>query len=128
MQSTVNDIMSKGVTAVPMTLEVEKIEKIMCDHEIHCLPVIDNDGKCFGVISCSDLVYWRSRNINFCGMTAWEICTNPVIQINPSVTVDEAAEYMLASGVHHLIVTINEGVVGIISSMDIIKNNLEKLK
>ena len=121
MRCVVKDVMSHAVSSVSLSFTLDRLESVMARHKIHCLPVIDNAGQCFGVISSTDLVYWHSRQLNIDELKAWEVCTQPVIEVSPNLSMMEAAELMIANNVHHLIVTQDGVVTGIVSSMDVMQ-------
>ncbi len=126
MREAVKDFMSRAVTSVSLSFTLDRLEHLMADHEIHCLPVIDNAGQCFGVISSADLVYWHSRRKNLSKLQAWEVCTQPVIEVNASLSMMDAAQLMVENGVHHLIVTQDGVVTGIVSSMYVIQRFISR--
>lgn len=107
----VKHIMSNAVTTVSLSFGLDHLEKLMVKHNISCLPVIDNEGRCFGVISSADLIYWHSRDFEFENMSAWEVCTQQVIEVDPEMTVIKAADLMLSNDVHHLIAAFFKRVV-----------------
>lgn len=121
MQTTVKDEMSRLTTSIPMSSTLDQAEKIMASHNLHCLPVFDNANQCFGVISNIDLTRWRDFKLNFRKRQVWEVCTLPVIEVSQNLSVIEAAELMVANTVHHLIVSQENVVIGILSSMDVIR-------
>ena len=58
--------------------------------------------------------------LDFNKRQAWEVCTLPIIEVSPHLSIIEAAELMVANNVHHLVVTRKNVVTGIFSSIDIV--------
>ncbi len=121
MNPTVKDKMSRVVTRVPMSFTLGQVEKMMASHKLHCLPIVDNADQCFGVVSNIDLTCWHDLKLDFSSRQAWEVCTLPVIEVSPNLSIIGAAELMVANKVHHLVVTQEKVVIGIFSSMDVMQ-------
>jgi CBS domain-containing protein len=124
-EKRVEQIMRRRITSVGMEDTVAQVAAALSTHGLSCAPVIDGDGRCFGVISAPDLVHVEARGLKPNTLRAWEICTHKVICVKPDVTVTEAARLMVAHGIHHLVVTedgTNTGAVaGIVSTLDLIE-------
>ena len=56
--TAVSDIMSAPARTVSMETTVDDVMRIMTDHRIRHLPVLDANGKVSGVVSVGDLVKW----------------------------------------------------------------------
>ena len=54
----VSDIMSSPALTVGLDTNVDEAMRLMTDHRIRHLPVLDGEGKVAGVISVGDLVKW----------------------------------------------------------------------
>lgn len=51
------DIMTTNVVTVTVNDDVEKMARLLLEHEISGLPVVDESGKLVGVVSETDLVF-----------------------------------------------------------------------
>ncbi|AGS39691.1 MULTISPECIES: CBS domain-containing protein [Cycloclasticus] len=121
----VEDIMTKAVICGQMTDSVGMLEQLMNKAGVQCLPIIDNAAQCIGVISAIDLIQLHAIQASLRGdVQAWEICTEPVVEISPYQSLTEAAELMVSNKLHHLVVTGAEGLLGIVSSMDILEKKV----
>ena len=124
MDNSVTSLMEKNVVEVGIDDTVARVEEILDSNKLSCVPVIDADGKCFGVISAPDLVHFhRLRKISQTAH-AWEVCTHKVIEIAPTISVGDAAELMIEHKIHHLVVTDQDAIKGVVSSIDIVKRCL----
>jgi CBS domain-containing protein len=113
--------MEKAIYVVELNDTVEHVEEVLKKHHLSCVPVVDADGVCFGVISASDLVYFHSINKKSNVERAWEICSRPIIEISSEISIVEAAEIMVENKIHHLVVTENKLIVGIVSTIDLVR-------
>jgi CBS domain-containing protein len=55
-QTTVREIMTTGVTTIAPDATVEEAMRVMTNHRVRHLPVVDHDGRVVGVVSIGDLV------------------------------------------------------------------------
>lgn len=130
MDKTISSLMTRNILTVDVEDTVEKVEAIMDTHKLSCVPVIDSQGGCFGVISLTDLLHFHvlHKNQNQKAERAWEVCTHKVIEVGPDMSVKEAAELMTRNKIHHIVVVENKSIKGIVSSIDIVNEYLFKQK
>lgn len=126
MNKTVGSLISKNLIVVNVDERVENVIETLDKNELCCIPVVDSHGRCFGVISASDLVHFQKMKLNPKAELAWEVCTHNFIEVSPDVTAKEAAVLMVDNKIHHIIVSEGSILKGIISSMDIIEKFLLK--
>jgi CBS domain-containing protein len=141
----VTDIMTADVIAVPTTADVVEVARLMVQHDITGVPVVEG-GRVVGLITDADMV---SREIDVdppaygtfldaifrlpwdksdeelrhvLATTAGELMSKPAITIRSSASVRDAANLMYKRGVNPLPVLDDTGrMVGIISRSDIIR-------
>jgi CBS domain-containing protein len=53
--TTVNDVMTTDPLTVTLDAKLDEVEKLMADHQIRRVVVVDDSGECVGVISQADL-------------------------------------------------------------------------
>ncbi len=128
MDKTISSLMTINILTVYDNDTVEKVEAIMDSHKLSCVPVIDSQGGCFGVISLTDLLHFHVLHKNPKAERAWEVCTHKVIEVDPDISVKEAAELMIRNQIHHIVVVENKSIKGIVSSIDIVSEYLLKQK
>ena len=127
MMTTVENIMSTAVVCAKPGDSVLVLERLMEKMDIQCLPIINNACQCIGVISATELA--RLHNVKrWVGgeVQASEICSQPVIEVEPNLSIMEAVKLMLSNNIHHLIVSENDQLIGILSSMDILEKYVLK--
>ena len=127
------EIMNSRVITIDEKMLVLDARNIMMEEDITALPVIDNQECLSGIVTQSDLftlenLYLRNDNYSkdqIKDVKVKDVMTRNVITIDKSLSVVEAAEKMLDSHIHRLIVTDGDCLNGIISSTDVLKAVLE---
>ena len=112
----VEDIMSTPVVFTQRTVKVEHLKAMFTRKNINAVPVIDEDGSISGIVSSSDLVACHDES-----KLVGEIMSKRVHISVLHNRVKDAAKVMVKHGVHHLVVMDDGKVVGMLSSMDVMK-------
>jgi CBS domain-containing protein len=120
MDRQIDSLMTRNVVTVDIDDTVESVERVLREGAFAFVPVVGRHGKCFGVISASDIVRFHSRQENPKLKRAWEVCTHEVIEVPPGTTMHHVARLMLDKHVHHVVVTDAGQVTGVLSSLDLI--------
>ena len=91
-------------------------------YNLSFLPVVDGpDDIVVGAISASDLLQFQLAKRDPDSVHAWEICSYKPIEVGPDASLADVARKMVAAGVHHVIVTENAQLKGVVSSMDFVR-------
>ncbi|MEB3279476.1 MAG: CBS domain-containing protein [Lyngbya sp.] len=148
MPKTVADIMTPNPIVARPEMPLKEAIKILAEHQISGLPVVDDAGKLVGMISETDII-WQESGVTppayitvldsviflesparyekelhkALGETVEEVMTkSPITTITPSQSLSEAARLLNEKRVHQLPVLDEEGkVIGILSCGDIIR-------
>lgn len=119
--------MNKHTVTVDINDTIDKIEKIMDLHKpTGCALVIDPNQGCFGVISYPDIVRFHEMGKNPKVGRAWELCTHKIIEVSPDTSARETAKIMLKNRIHHIVITENKLIKGIVSSIDFVEEYLKQ--
>lgn len=139
MKRTVGDVMTRKVVTVDGLAPFKEVVRLMQEHEVSALPVVDDDGTMLGIVSEGDLILkedpefegrgrlFESRNraaarAKAAGGAAWELMTTPVVSVTAEASLGEAARLMHRHGVKRLPVVDARGrVIGIVSRVDLLK-------
>lgn len=147
MDVTVEEIMVKDVVCVHTSVSLQELVEIFFSKSVSGVPVIDDDSKLVGIISKTDLVtHGLEKELNtiigtkmadsslsdlpdFDNLlgpepsqsTVGEIMTSPVITAEPRTKVSKIAGIMLENKIHRVVITKKDLVVGIVSSMDLLR-------
>jgi CBS domain-containing protein len=124
----VSELMQIELQTVSPETPVTDVFVALAESRISALPVVDDAGRLVGVISKTDILASEEdaegeadRAALFDRTPVRDLMTSPALTISPDAIVREAAQRMLAAGVHRLFVTDGDRAVGIISMTDILQ-------
>jgi len=137
---TVADVMMRDVRAVSPDTSVYRAGRVLIDHEIPALPVVDRAGHVVGVFSEEDLVirlgprrrrpWWHFLTASdqlarefrrAVGTTVAEVMTHPVITASPTLPLSSAALLFHTPSLH-LVPVVDDGrLVGTVSRRDLLR-------
>lgn len=142
----VSNIMATDVVKAYPDTPVNQIARLMSDHQVSGLPVVDHDGQVLGVITELDMIlrntrfkmpafitildaviylerpsHVRKRLEHMLGTTAREIMSSPAFTVTPEATLEELAELMVERRMNPIPVVEANRLVGIVSRSDIIR-------
>ncbi|MET9725937.1 CBS domain-containing protein [Streptomyces zaomyceticus] len=101
------------VSAIPAA-SFREVAKMLAEHDISGVPVVDEDDHVIGVVSESDLLARHE-------LTARELMNTPAVTIHAEETVADAARLMVRRGVERLpVVDEEERLVGIVTRRDLL--------
>jgi CBS domain-containing protein len=147
MAKTVREIMDTDVPTVTIADSVETVLHVLRDHELPGVPVVNEGGRCVGIITEADLVlsdeqddfhmphyfqlfggivflesisHWEERVRKAFAATAEDMMTPDPITIEPHATVREAAR-LIARKKHNRLPVIEHGrLVGVVTRVDVL--------
>ncbi|MBU0945237.1 MAG: CBS domain-containing protein [Proteobacteria bacterium] len=140
------DIMSRNVITIHCQASVKELAKLLTDHTINGVPVVDDAGKVIAVVTENDLID-QSKKLHIptvitildsvfylenpekmeaemkkiAGTKVGDICSGPPRNVTPDTPLDELATIMAEENIHTLPVLDQEKLVGIIGKKDIIR-------
>lgn len=140
------DIMTKDVITIRSEATVEELARLLMEHRISGVPVVNDENKIEGIVTENDLIRKNKRlHIptvirlfdaylmvgsksmekeikNMAATTVDEICTREVVSITEETSLDEIATIM-AEQHTHLLPVLSEGeVVGIVGKADVVRS------
>lgn len=140
MKHTVESVMTTEVVTVRPSSPFRQLVRLLQQHRISALPVIDDAYRPVGIVSEADLllkegyphgaldvgmveaIRYRRRLGRATGATAAEVMTEPVITVAAGSSVVDAARLMVRQGVKRLPVVDQQGkLVGIVTRGDLLK-------
>ena len=112
----INDLMAKRVITAQPHHTVVHVRGLMQRNRILAVPVVGPDGEAVGIVTATDLMddLKDQSPIN-------RIMTQRVYKVPAYNDVSVAARMMRKHRIHHVVVTHEQAVVGIISSFDLLR-------
>jgi CBS-domain-containing membrane protein len=145
----VADVMTREVITVTLQTTLRELAKILSEHRINGVPVVDDDGKVIGVICESDLVKqnsplhipttfvildsvipldnpWRLQKEfkRLAATTVGEIYSHPAVTVAPDTDLSEVARIMSDRKYYTLPVLDGGKLVGVLGKADVIRSLL----
>jgi CBS domain-containing protein len=142
------EIMTKEVITVKADDDLEKVSRLLLEHRISGLPVIDDDGKVVGIISEGDLLI-KEKEVEVPGhsvilgaviylnslerfynelkrvfaLTVKELMTTKVYTVKPEATTGEISNLLVEKGINRVPVVDNDNkLLGIVTRHDLIRS------
>lgn len=116
MSVKISDLMARRVITAEPHHTVEHVRGLMERNRIHAVPVVGVDKEPLGIVSTADL----ARRVNDRSPVS-RIMSENVTVVPAYNDASVAARIMRKRRIHHVVVTHEKAVVGIISSFDLLK-------
>ncbi|HEX9638694.1 MAG TPA: CBS domain-containing protein [Acidobacteriota bacterium] len=146
----VRQIMTTSVVKIQPSTPVSEIARLMVEHQVSGLPVVDPDNRVLGVVTEIDMVarnqrfklpafitfldsiiyletpgHFRKRLEHMLGASAQDIMSEPAVTIAADASIEELAELMVDREINPVPVVEAGRLVGIVSRSDIIRLMVE---
>jgi CBS domain-containing protein len=139
--------MDADPVSVPVDADIESVVRLLHEHELPGLPVVDRDGRCVGIVTEADLVLpdeegdlhlphyisvfgglvfieplrrFEEKLRNAAAPTAADMMTPEPDTVAPDATVREAARKISESGHNRLPVTEDGRLMGVVTRVDVL--------
>ncbi|MBI1917430.1 MAG: CBS domain-containing protein [Planctomycetes bacterium] len=140
---TARDVMSREVVSIPEKMSLRRAARLLLDAQVSGAPVVDEGGRCTGVLSTTDFMRWVEKEHGCPGKSCvgsdflpeWQLdgldavptdavrtlMTPDPVMASPEARIGELARMMLDAHVHRVII-VDEArrPVGIVSSIDLL--------
>lgn len=144
LQLTAEDLMSRDVLVIPQHMSLKAAAHLLAQAEVSGAPVVDEEGRCVGILSAADLVHWVDRESRppkrcdggeTCACCDWQLnglddvpmdavsryMTSNVVATGPETRVGELARWMRDAHIHRVVIVDDRRrPVGVVSSMDVL--------
>ena len=148
MAVTVADIMDPEPVTVGPDDDVETVVRLLRDHELPGIPVVNEGGRCIGIVTEADLVIadeqgdlhiphyielfggvvfleplrrFEARLRKAVGSSVREIMTEDPVTIDPAAGVHEAGRIIAREGHNRLPVVEHGRLVGVVTRVDVLE-------
>jgi predicted transcriptional regulator len=135
---TAADVMSRDLLTIPHHMSLRAAAHRLAQAHVSGAPVLDDEGRCIGVLSATDLMEWvdsgpKAETEPAC--VDWQMMdlaripeeevsrymTTDVVATRPETGIGEMARWMVNAHIHRVIVVDPaEPPVGVVSSTDIL--------
>ncbi len=116
MNVKIADLMAKRVITAQPHHSIDHIRGLVERNRIHAVPIVGPDGDACGIVTTADL----ARKLK--GETPVKRVMSDRVYCLPAYNdISTAARLMRKHKIHHVVVTHEKQVVGIISSLDLLK-------
>jgi len=116
MNIKIADVMAKRVISAQPHHSVEHLRGMLQRNRIHAVPVVGPDREPLGIVTTADLASDLKN-----GTPVRHVMTQRVRTVPAYNDVSVAARIMRKNKIHHIVVTHEKQVVGMISSFDLLK-------
>jgi CBS domain-containing protein len=113
---TISELMVEAVFTASPWHTVGEVKALMTKQRIHSVPVVDEEGTPLGIVTTSDLLTYKNPGTPISELMSTDIKTIPRYS-GPHL----AARVMRNSKIHHLLVTHEKKLVGILSTFDLLR-------
>jgi CBS domain-containing protein len=135
----VRDVMTSDVKVIKQDDTVREFLDLLEDLNISGMPVVDNDGRLLGVATMTDVGkgvqdpplttesdrdFYDKDEGNLSSLETAkvaDIMTEHIMTVKPEADLYELAKLMSESGIHRVFVTSGEEVVGVVTSLDMVR-------
>jgi CBS domain-containing protein len=121
MNESVSTLMTRRVHAVDMDDSVAQVEELLARERLTWAPVLEHQRLVVGVISAADLLQFHAQRRDPLAVPAWQLCTYKPITVDQATPLVQVARAMVEQGVHHVVVTNQDSIVGVVSSLDFVR-------
>jgi CBS domain-containing protein len=136
---TVSDVMTRRVITARGSTPVKELTRLMVEHRISALPVLDDDDRLIGVVSAADVVLKQGHQVprrphwweppeqragvrRAAGDTAGRLMTTVPVSISEQASLPQAARLMSDRGAKRLpVLDTDDRVVGVVSRIDLLR-------
>lgn len=136
-----NDLMSTAVVLVPKEMSLPAAAHLLAQSHVSGAPVVDDEGRCIGVLSNTDFVHYAEqgkRHKEPCAaqaLSSWQIVTpdephgdwvadymtTDPVTAPARTTIGELARMMIDAHIHRVVVVDErQRPIGVVSSTDIL--------
>lgn len=116
MNAKIADLMTEKVMAATPHQTVGHVREVMQAHSVSCMPVVDPEGAPVGIVTSTDVLGAEKD-----GTPISHIMTEKVYTVPQYSDVSMAARIMRNHKIHHVLVTHEGTLIGIISSFDLLQ-------
>jgi predicted transcriptional regulator len=112
----VEEVMTTPVVVTGRNIKVTHLRESFSRKEVSAMPVLEEDETISGIVTQKDVAICKNDD-----SILEDIMTDRIHIVLPNNRLKDAANTMVSNRVHHLVVMEDGKVVGMLSSMDILR-------
>lgn len=116
MNVKVNEVMTASVVTTQRHATIAHVRVMMKRNKVSSIPVVDSEGHPVGIVSSTDLITELKA-----ASPVSSIMTENVFAVPQYEDVSTAARIMRNHKIHHVVVTHEKKIVGVLSSFDLLR-------
>ena len=116
MNAKISDLMTEKVMSATPHQSVGHVRDVMQTHSVNCMPVVNSAGAPVGIVTSTDILSAEKD-----GTPISRIMTESVYTVPRYSDASLAARIMRNHEIHHVLVTHESQLIGIISSFDLLR-------
>lgn len=122
MMMRAHQVMTTPVITISSQTTLQELEETLDARKISGAPVVGRDGRLLGVVSRTDLARRKPSDTG-----VMDIMTPGVVSAGEEATLLELSDLMLERKIHRVLVVRDGELVGIVSSLDVIRGMRQAL-
>jgi CBS-domain-containing membrane protein len=108
------DIMTRSVITISPDATIHDAARLLSQHNISGVPVVDASGKMVGLVSEADLISKQGQQVA-------DIMSRRIVSVHENTPVDEIAQLLIGRNFKRIPIVRNEKVIGVVSRADIVR-------
>lgn len=129
MTMLVSALMTTPVTTVRADDTAAAVIDALQQRHLSFVPVTEGPhGHLLGIISASDILHFQAAGRDLKLVQAWQICAYKPLSVEADTAALEVAQLMVEHQLHHVVVMKDREVIGIVSSLDFVRQYIEQEK
>jgi predicted transcriptional regulator len=117
----ISTLMDRKVWSIDMDDTIAEVERLFAERRLSWAPVLESKRTIIGVISAADLLQFNAQARDPTTVQAWQLCSHKPISVGPDTPLADVARLMIEHQIHHVVVTDNAGIAGVVSSKDFVR-------
>jgi CBS domain-containing protein len=125
----VSDVMARDVVPLSSDDSIAHAASVLLEHKISGAPVVDDAGRCIGVISSTDFVRCVDESSEVPNLAVADIMAPVVQSIAQRSSLLEAGQMMCGAHIHRLFVVDGDGhPVGVLTALDLVAATVKSIE
>jgi CBS domain-containing protein len=119
INEAVKGIWTRKAVSISTSAKISEAIELMKKHEVGGLPVVDEEGRVWAIVTERDIVFLFSGNISEAKVA--DLMSKKVVTARPEISILETEKTMIKNGFRRLPLVSDQNLVGIVTVMDILR-------